>query len=296
MKRWIAPVVAALLAPALVTAPATAAPRTAPDPVKALKHQLRPGHGVRVTEITTVPLKQKGKPTAKMIARVGGSLEFGPAGVAATDLTTRFTTQPPPKKKDEDLSSTERRITLRGKTYSSGPPVWMDKLPEGKRWVRTENVLKAIGSGTYQLYVNVFDPGTLRFLVREADRRLPGASGVQYTGVNTRKELYWASSAYRRGWDFPPGDEWAQRKITWRLWLDGRGLPSRLATEADIDIARDTTVRMATDSRYTGWGSRVVITAPPADQVVDFNDLDDIDDIFEPESPLNIIVERAKND
>ncbi|MEV7005629.1 hypothetical protein [Streptosporangium sp. NPDC051022] len=282
MRRWIALVAAAVLAPALVTTPATAAPRTAPDPVKAVKHQFRPGHGVRITDSGHASLGKQ-----RAIFRGKGVLQFGGSGVVAADLTERVTTQPPPK--DGVAVFSQRDIIVNGKGYTSGG-VYADRLPEGKTWVRSN--FATIGSGGTEQYVNVFDPDILRLLTREANRTASGAGGFQYRGATTGAELYKASRILR-GQPGGGADGEERTKIKWRLQLDGRGLPSRLVTESSTEFFGQGAMKLTVDTRYTGWGSKVAITAPPADQVADFKDLDSE---LEPETPLNILVEGAKND
>lgn len=45
----------------------------------------------------------------------------------------------------------------------------------------------------------------------------------------------------------------------------------------------------ASDTRCTGWGSAVTVTAPPADQAIDE---DDVDYSTTPQTPLNSVIER----
>jgi hypothetical protein len=51
--------------------------------------------------------------------------------------------------------------------------------------------------------------------------------------------------------------------IPYQLWVDGQSLPAQITITVPGDQAGTVTMR------YTNWGSRVEVTAPPADQVAD---------------------------
>jgi hypothetical protein len=65
--------------------------------------------------------------------------------------------------------------------------------------------------------------------------------------------------------------------------VDGKGLVTRLVTDGAFDD-------YASDTRYTGWGSKVTVTAPPADQIIDE---DHVDYSTKPETPLNSVIEQS---
>ncbi|GAA3137374.1 hypothetical protein [Streptosporangium carneum] len=274
MRRWIALVTAALLAPALVTTIPSAAQAAPADPVKALERRLRPAHGVQVNETTRIR-SGKGSP---VVIRTTGNLEFGAPGIVAVDLTYRT----------GDI--TRRWIEVGGKWYVSdlSDDEWSDRLPVGKTWVRGDS-LGVAGSGTEQMSLNVFEPATLRFLTRGSGRRLPGGGGVQYRGENTWAELRKVSASFRDA--FPRRDDSAHRRVRWRLWLDDRGLPSRVVTEDLFDRGWEDLAKAVVDTRYTGWGSRVTVAPPPGDQVIDVQDRLG----FDPEAPLDIVTKAWKD-
>ncbi|GAA3137383.1 hypothetical protein [Streptosporangium carneum] len=283
MRRWIALVTAALLAPALVTTAPSAAQAAPADPVKALKPHLRPGYGVQVAETQRFFLDKK----TQVIGRLTGSLEFGVSRhgteVVATDQTQNIRVQPPIK---EVGTFSTREIVVGDKRYTSGDPY--DDLPTGKTWVRSDSSL-SLGNGSGQTFLNVFEPATLRFLTRGSGRRLPG--GVQYRGENTRAELSRVSASFRRA--FPTlldDDSRARRKVRWRLWLDARGLPVRVVTEGLLNLGRKGGVKTLIDTRYTGWGSPSAVAPPPEDQVIDQEDYSG----FDPEAPLDIVTKGWK--
>ncbi|MEV4246626.1 hypothetical protein AB0J63_24770 [Streptosporangium canum] len=82
------------------------------------------------------------------------------------------------------------------------------------------------------------------------------------------------------------GSKRQRAKITWQLRVDGKGPVTRLVTGGAFDGLVDDS---ASDTRYTGWGSAVTVTAPSADQVIDE---DDVDYSTKPQTPLNSVIER----
>ncbi|MER5626690.1 hypothetical protein ABT061_37235 [Streptosporangium sp. NPDC002544] len=61
---------------------------------------------------------------------------------------------------------------------------------------------------------------------------------------------------------------------------------TRLVTDGALDDLVDD---YASDTRYTGWGSKVTVTAPPAEQIIDE---DHVDYSTKPETPLNSVIEQ----
>ncbi|MFD0478653.1 hypothetical protein ACFQ0B_68515 [Nonomuraea thailandensis] len=114
--------------------------------------------------------------------------------------------------------------------------------------------------------VDVFNPRILRTLLAKATVR----EGGEYRGVVTRDDLY---EKYDHAWF---------KKVSYRLFLDRRGLPVRLITEysytsVGVDMDGNTVKDSAhplIDTRYTGYGAKVKITPPPAEEVVSFDDLE----------------------
>ncbi|MER7127627.1 hypothetical protein [Streptosporangium saharense] len=256
MRRWIAPLAAALLAPALTITAPTAAQAAPVDPVKALRQRLASGDGVHVTETGHAPLKD-----GTLIAHRTGALRLSPSGVAALDVVRRDTAR-----STSGIGTqlrVERVITVGGRNYTSSPR-FADRLPQGREWVTDTrgNTRWEVLLGDQAL--NALEPSTLALLLRTAKHRLPNGDGVQYRGTVTLARLYDASPSFRERRGHIPLGGTGKLSVRWRLWLDTRGLPARLVTEdphGDDDI------------RYTGWGSRIAVVAPPADQVVDARDL-----------------------
>ncbi|MEU1730361.1 hypothetical protein [Streptosporangium sp. NPDC020145] len=252
MRRWIAPLAAALLAPALtITAPA-AAQAAAVDPVKALRQRLASWDGVRIAESGQAP-----SAGGTLSSRRTGVLRLSPSGLAGLDVVRRDVSRTVSGGRTELRA--ERVITVGGVNYTSSPR-FADRLPHGKAWVSDtrRNTRWEVLLGDQA--VNALEPSTLGLLLRTAKDRLPYKGGVQYRGTVTLKRLYDASPSFRerRGYTLPA--ETGRLSVGWRLWLDTRGLPTRLVTKDPHG---------SDDIRYTGWGTGIVVTAPPADQVVD---------------------------
>ncbi|MEV7907674.1 hypothetical protein [Streptomyces anulatus] len=283
MRRWIALVAAVLVAPAqAATAPAAA--QAAPvNPVKALERQLRPGHGIQITETDRAYLARD-----IVTVRRTDILLFDRSGIAAVDVVRRATSTLPPGR-DGRRVHVERTIAVGGKNYRSGSSL-TGGLPVGKTWIRDSRRAGKWDALFGDQFLNVLEPVTLGFMLRTSTHRLPDRGGVQYRGTITWAQLLKVSRSFREQRSFTPPGKAARSKIRWRLWLDAAGLPARLVTEDTFGGLVDNTVN---DIRYTGWGSRVVVTAPPAGRVIDERD---IDYTPEPPAPLSIVVEGAKTD
>ncbi|GAA3137365.1 hypothetical protein [Streptosporangium carneum] len=277
MRRWIALVTAALLAPALVTTAPSAAQAAPVDPVKALRQQLRPGHGVQITE-TDRGYSGRSVTTA----RHRGVLQFDRSGIVAVDITRRASTTPSVGRG----VYMRRTIAVGGRNYHFEPSE-LDKLPEGRTWVR-ENWKGPWDALNSDQILNVIDPVTLGYMLRTSALRLPERGGVQYRGTITWAQLHKVSRSFRELWRLGPLGKLGRSKIKWRLWLDTRGLPVRVLTEDTLGGFLDNSVN---DIRYTGWGSLVTVTPPPADQVIDTRD---VDYDAKPRTPLSVVIEGAR--
>ncbi|WP_344862901.1 hypothetical protein [Planomonospora alba] len=241
MKTTIAALMACgfLLAAA---APAQAAPK---DPVRALKGKLTSGHGVRFTETTTL----SGDDTIKIQSRKG-IFQFDARGVAASDITATPVGRP-----------RERTISVGKVSYTSGG-MWEDRLPEGKSWLKG-NALLGGGSGFYGQVINPVEPKTLAALVKKG--RL---SGSTLTGKITFKELAKASRWFDAS---VPLRMHNGTKVSYTLTLTPAGLVSRVKSSYAATGVFDKTEfegkTITIDSRFTGWGTRVSVKAPPSEKV-----------------------------
>lgn len=230
MKRVLA---AAVAATALVTAaPAQAA---TPDPVKALKGQFVPGHGVKVSELDRMAIEGK-KPTA---VRVTGAFEFGKSGVVASDVT---------------LLEPSKKVTLRavvvGKKVYFQSDEFEKKLPEGKTWLLMSEAVRANLSFHP---IDVLRPAQLKGLLSHAR----SGTGGRYRGTLTTKQTSKLSGGY-----FGPS-------VDYRLNVDSTGLPSRFSTSLKASLGSLETV----DTRYSAWGHKVTIKAPPEELVASSEEL-----------------------
>ncbi|MCK2214830.1 hypothetical protein MF672_013655 [Actinomadura sp. ATCC 31491] len=243
MRRMIAMMTAA--AGALLLAPAPA--QAATDPVRALKAQLKPGHGVRFTETTTL----MGGTTKKVMQRRTGTFQFDKKGLAAADLTST----------DLITDKAERVITIGKHTYLSGG-FWAEQLPEGKRWYRTGG-LHGGGSGFYGQVINPVEPSTLAALVKKGTRK-----GNTLTGTITFKQLDKVSKWFAGSVPIRFHDD---TKVSYRLTFSGKGLVTRVTSSYDATGVFDNSAMegktLSFDTRFTSWGRRVSIKAPAAGTV-----------------------------
>lgn len=249
MKRIIAGLALASAAALLTAAPAQAAPA---DPVKALKKQYVAGHGVRFSETSRTSMD--GKSTGA--SSTNGVFQFGKSGIVASDVRNRA------KGKNADLYSSlmpTRLITLGEYAYAQGG-IYSADLPEGKKWVRYPNTTLTFSS--YSQMLDIFEPKVLNALVTHAK----STKGGIYRGSLTVKEL---SKIYGEKVDKKVG----KIKIGYLLALNSKGLVTRVVSDWTLDFGVLGKSRSTTDTRFSGWGAKVTVKAPPADQVIDVSDL-----------------------
>jgi hypothetical protein len=260
MKRIIAGL--ALGASTLVTvAPAQAAPIS---PVESVKKQLSPGHGVRIS--MTYRLFYDGKPL--FVTRGTGSNEFGRSGIIASDMSVRYKAGKGATKSDVDIVASmrpSRTIVVGKQAYTRGGD-HLTNLPEGKKWVRSS----AHHATDLSPLIDVFDTGLLRKLVTGAEQ-----SNGAYRGTIALKEL-----AKSRGWKVD--DRTGKIKVSYLLDTDSKGLVSRVISEWTDGHGALGSTRSHTETRFTGWGAKVKIKAPPESQWIDAKDLADA-----PQDPAN---------
>ncbi|MBB5076266.1 hypothetical protein [Nonomuraea endophytica] len=246
MKKMIAAIAAAgaLVAGAL---PAQAAPK---DPVGVLKSLMKPGAGVRFSDIT-------------MMSADGGSVDlvkrkgvfaFGKKGFAAYDITSRIVS---PTIEMTDSRKPERVIGMGKDLYLNGGG-WAEDMPKGKTWFKTKNVL--MGAGGYGFFGQVINPaelGTLSALVKRAKR-----SGNAYTGKVTLKELHkispWFASTILARRDTTP--------VEYTINVAPSGLVTKVtstyAAAAVVSFPGLEDETFTAVSTFTGWGKKVSVKAP----------------------------------
>jgi hypothetical protein len=270
MRRWIALAATTLVAPALAMAAPTvaqAAPTpakaAAANPVDALRQQFAKKSTVRLDEDTRIKLD--GKDLFKY--RQVGALRFGKSGVDAYDTKTIL------KSGATGGDSTIRTILLDGKAYMKSP-LYDDILPAGKSWVRTTGA----AAGNTSSMIDVLQPKVLKAVLASTKTKgvggkVGGARTTLLRGSITLAELAKVSPVF--GAITKSLKTKKTVTLPWKLWIGGDQLPRRFQSTfllSSSPLSGDLT--MATDSRFTSWGGKVVIKAPPAELVVDEKDLD----------------------
>ncbi|MEU4536330.1 hypothetical protein AB0G15_15840 [Streptosporangium sp. NPDC023825] len=296
MRRIIATLtgatMAALIVPTLVTVTPAGAKTTltaqaaATDPVSALKRQFRTHRGVKLTENTKVI--GEGKKNRTIFTRRNGVLEFGRTGMVASDLTTKFNL-PLPDSELKGLFAPSRTISLKGVSYTSGG-IFAESMPEGKKWLRTPSGKVSLVSAVQQI-ISTVEPGTLRATLAHTRAKRPGGTwdGTRTTvhsGTITLAELFRVSPAVRTMLGKKPTGRSATLPVTWKIYLGSDQLVRRIVssyTESTRGL-NSTELTYVNDTRYTGWGTKVTIKAPPAGQVVEFDEL--LGDVNQPEDPI----------
>ncbi|WP_214107211.1 hypothetical protein [Acrocarpospora catenulata] len=263
MKRFIAGLVvcaAVLVAPA---APASAAV----DPGKALKARFVAGTGVKVS--TTLKTTLLGEPW--VTAREVGTVAFARNGVVASDFKDKMQFGPIinqlPEESAEQLKALQgsgRIITIGKLTYLSGAR-YAELLPEGKEWIR----LNSGAAGAGRQLISSFEPRTLTALVKSAS----SVRGGVVRGSVSSTALAKISPSFKGLFGAGKGPDGKAFKVAYTLWLDNRGLVKRITSTVTWKIGASALV-MSSDSRLSGWGGKVKITAPPSKLVVDAKDLD----------------------
>ncbi|WP_449066350.1 hypothetical protein [Planomonospora algeriensis] len=290
MRRSIALTAAVLAAPALATATAatahaapaaTSATASAPAPADALKRQFQTGRGVRVSQ--TARMSSDG--TTLLKAKLNGKVQFGPTGPAAYDLAMRMTSGVK-SGGGKSGNGSYRVISIKDRLYASGD-VYDGLLPEGKTWVGGKG-----GSALFLQHPDVLEPAVLAALVKDPSGK-HSRDGRRHQGTLTYAELYKLSSHFRATVRTKPTGESGKTEISWRLWLDGKGLPQRAAVTETLSIGKSS-LTTTSDTRFSGWGSKVTVTAPPADQVADEKDLGA--DVPDPKELVNTLGSHRSND
>ncbi|GII66458.1 hypothetical protein Skr01_65430 [Sphaerisporangium krabiense] len=269
MRRLIALTATALVAPALAlaaSATAHAAPKPATtSPLDALRQQLAKRTTVRIDERTDLRLGR-----AALRYRETGVVRFGTSGPDASDTKVRVS--------NGKETQSGRLIAIGGKVYYKSSP-FDEALPAGKTWVRTP------GLPRNPLLLDVLQPQTLKALITHTKSRTPGGvvGGTRTTllrGSITLGEL--AKAAPSGTIPVLLDDKEKDTALPWKLWVGGDQLPRRFAS--DLALGQKSSLaglRVVVDARYTAWGGKVTIQAPPADQVIDMKDLNDDEDLPE---------------
>jgi hypothetical protein len=262
-------VVAAVVGAAVLLVPAAPAVAKA-DPVKALKARFAAGKGVKVSNLMKISTDGQVWATLREIGSVG----FGRSAVAATDIRDKaqyskvFLDALTEKDRESLQKSTgvTRTISTPQYAYVSGARV-KAFLPEGKTWVRRFSGAAAPGS----LLVNPFEPGTLAKVIdkarpRQGSVRKGRISSSDLAKISPSFQLSFGSGAKNR--------EGHTAKVNYIVWLDARGLVKRVYATMTV-FTEGINLTYASDGRVSGWGGKVVISAPPASEVIDEGQLAD---------------------
>ncbi|MFF4412057.1 hypothetical protein ACFYY8_05960 [Streptosporangium sp. NPDC001559] len=264
MKRLVTGIAATTVTASLITAPAASAQVTAPsDPVKALQSRIAPGKGVRFTDVATLVSFVGRTP----FLRRTGSFRYGKTGVVASDVTASRST-------DKDLGTAsfplsmlprpERTIRVGTTSYYSGG-IWAPS--KGKAWVGYPHGPNAGFSGWYGQLVNVAEPATLKALLAKGEK-----TGNTYSGTISFGALNKVSPWIRYSHLSPMSGAEKKAVLRFTLTLGPDRLPRRLVTvyprSTHLNDRGDVQDRrLSVETRYTGWGGRVTVKAPPASTV-----------------------------
>jgi hypothetical protein len=268
MKRIITGLALASAAALITASPAqAAAPK---NPVAAVKKQFVAGKGVKFIDRVTVAQGRM----REILLRRTGTLQFGASGVVASDVSGKFNIkasdlgEAAETELGKAMTTPERSITVGKSVYLSGG-IWGNVMPEGKTWLKVPPALSGGVTGIYGQPLNIIgEPATLKTLLKGAK---PAAGG--YTGKITIGALEKVSPSFRGGL---LGQQLRGKAlkavISWKLSVDGKGLPQRLVAAIPMSALDSESPRgfsLSIDTRFSGWGSKVSITAPSADEVAD---------------------------
>ena len=172
------------------------------------------------------------------------------------------------------MTKPERVVRIKNATYISGG-MFGEFLPADKTWLRYDTV--AGFTGSLSQLVNVAEPSTLKALLAHATVKRAGT----YAGKITFGELYKVSPWFRVSVGQPMSGRTGKVSMSWKLYLGADKLAKRLTTSYPAGSKDAVTV----DTGYTGWGSKVTVTTPPADQVAKLSELE-FDGKVEPPSTV----------
>ncbi|MEU0570375.1 hypothetical protein ABZ297_33995 [Nonomuraea sp. NPDC005983] len=268
MKRMLTGLALASAATVIAAGPAQAAPaQAAPkNPVAAVQKQLVPGTGMKWTERTTLTSNN----VRNIFVRRSGTVQFSKTGVAASDTTGKLnlTASDFPEDAPEALvamTKPEHTIKVGNTSYLSGN-IWATMLPEGKTWFKMSRGPVGGLTGLYGQPVNIGEPATLKTLLKGAK---PAAGG--YAGKITFSDLNRVSPSFHSSMAFiSTTAKQLKTEISWRLDVDAKGLPTRLVATYPMSALAGSSAKgttLSVDTRYSGWGAKVEIKAPSADEV-----------------------------
>lgn len=251
MKLFFAGLVATAAAVCAVAVPAqaesVASVQAAPvDPLKALKAQLVPGKGVKITELSSITLDFTSNDQAMQVqvnTRTVGTLAFAKGNVATADLRVRMSSR-------QKGPNPPYRIIAEGRNAYVTNAGIAKALPSGRSWIQS----KASGPENAVLNVGV-TPTELQFMLDKASEVATG----QYEGTATLTDFRHDKSA-------------GKGNVEFHLYFDEHNLLTRTVVDTTTYPDDDSTAydQMAfhTDTKYSGWGAKVKIAAPAASKVI----------------------------
>lgn len=251
MKLFFAGLVATAAAVCAVAVPAQAASVTsvqaAPvDLAKALKAQLVPGKGVKITESSSITLDFTANDQAmqvKVSTSTVGTLAFGKGNVAAADLRVRMSSR-------QKGANPPYRVIAEGRNAYVTNAGIAKALPSGRSWIQS----KASGRENTVLDMGV-TPAELQFMLDNASEVATG----EYQGTATLADFRHNKSA-------------GEGNVEFHLYFDAHNLLTRAVVDTtaypDGDTAAYDQMVFHTDTRYSGWGAKVKIAAPAAGKVI----------------------------
>ncbi|MFD1931781.1 MULTISPECIES: hypothetical protein [Nonomuraea] len=250
MKSYIAGLAAGLVA--LAPLPAHAA---APDPVKALQAEMAPGRGVTVSAVTRMTFDGRQANTYRTDRVVG----FRKGGGVDTDDSTTFHRPPGTEALGTEFSFPTLLIRVKGTEYVSGGKL-VGRLPLDKKWLRN----RFSAPGPADLTVDLFQPGALKALLATASSTGPRSA----RGAIDIRKIPGRPLGVRTG---------TGGKLAWALWFDAEGRVTRLATGFSYRTNEHIRMGVRADLRFTGWGAKVTVEAPPRDLVMEAADLPELE-------------------
>ncbi|WP_459805418.1 hypothetical protein [Herbidospora sp. RD11066] len=210
-----------------------------PDPVRALAAVLGEGRGVAVTEHqeTRVEGDDLNQGDRK------GTILLNASGVEGYDVTM----------KTDLMDSASRSVALGPHTYQSGGPVG-EVLPKGKKWMQWPS--EPGKRSPFFSPVLILEPSTLKALIGTQEEQGPGTR----KGKITLAALAAASPAFAADESARPGT----LVVSWQMWVDPKGLPTRLVTEYADPKAPLGATTWRSDIAFSAWGEPVTLEKPPA--------------------------------
>ena len=250
MKLFFAGLVATAAAVCAVAVPAqaesVASVQAAPvDPLKALKAQLVPGKGVKITELSSITLDFTSNDQAMQVqvnTRTVGTLAFAKGNVATADL----------------------RVRMSSRQKGPNPPYRI--IAEGRNaYVTNAGIAKALPSVVPGSSRRPVGPKTLSSTSASLQRNCSSCwtrhQKVAPANMSTPHSL-------TSGTTSPPGKATSSSACTSMNTTCSPAQSIDTTTYPDDDSTAYDQMAFHTDTKYSGWGAKVKIAAPAASKVI----------------------------